>query len=80
MHPEVRQKTPGNCPICGMALEAENISPEEGFDSELSFLKNRFIVPMFHPSAALRSPVEVGGQFRATFQKLPAIVLKCKKL
>ncbi|HEY9398029.1 MAG TPA: heavy metal-binding domain-containing protein, partial [Burkholderiales bacterium] len=21
MHPEIRQSTPGNCPICGMALE-----------------------------------------------------------
>ena len=21
MHPEIRQSTPGNCPICGMTLE-----------------------------------------------------------
>jgi DNA polymerase len=58
-------------------LPEARISKDQG---SVFRLKNRFIVPMFHPSAALRSPVEVGGQFRATFQKLPAIVLKCKKL
>ena len=29
MHPEIRQKGPGNCPICGMALEPEEVSLEE---------------------------------------------------
>ena len=35
MHPEVRQKGPGNCPICGMALEPEEISIEEEANPEL---------------------------------------------
>ena len=30
MHPEVRQKGPGSCPICGMALEPVAPSLEEG--------------------------------------------------
>jgi Cu+-exporting ATPase len=35
MHPEVRQKGPGNCPICGMALEPEEVSLEEVENPEL---------------------------------------------
>ena len=30
MHPEVRQKGPGSCPICGMALEPETITKDAG--------------------------------------------------
>src|SRR5687767_622800 len=26
MHPEIRQKGPGNCPICGMALEPVSVT------------------------------------------------------
>jgi P-type Cu+ transporter len=29
MHPEVMQKGPGSCPICGMALEPKEITLEE---------------------------------------------------
>ena len=35
MHPEIRQKGPGNCPICGMALEPEEIRLEEEANPEL---------------------------------------------
>jgi Cu+-exporting ATPase len=35
MHPEVRQKGPGSCPICGMALEPEAISLHEEANPEL---------------------------------------------
>ncbi len=35
MHPEIRQKGPGNCPICGMALEPEEITLEEVANPEL---------------------------------------------
>lgn len=41
--------------------------------------KGRFIVPMFHPAAALRS-TQVLKEFKATFQRIPAIVLKCESL
>lgn len=35
MHPEVRQKGPGNCPKCGMALEPEEISLDDEENPEL---------------------------------------------
>ncbi len=43
-------------------------------------LKNFFVVPMFHPAAALRSQIEVLPKFSATFKKLPTILKKCQKL
>lgn len=42
MHPEVRQKGPGNCPICGMALEPELVSLEEEDNPELKDFNRRF--------------------------------------
>jgi P-type Cu+ transporter len=44
MHPQVRQKQPGNCPICGMALESETVSLDEGPDPELVDMTRRFWV------------------------------------
>jgi len=35
MDPEIRQKGPGTCPICGMALEPEEVSLEEEVNPEL---------------------------------------------
>ena len=35
MHPEIRQKGPGSCPICGMALEPEQTSLDEEENPEL---------------------------------------------
>jgi len=32
MHPEVRQVGPGSCPICGMALEPEQVSLDDAPD------------------------------------------------
>ncbi len=42
MHLEVRQVGPGTCPICGMALEPENIADTEGEDPELKDMTRRF--------------------------------------
>ena len=42
MHPEIRQNGPGNCPICGMALEPETITGEEGENPELIDMRKRF--------------------------------------
>lgn len=42
MHPEIRQEGPGNCPICGMALEPETITGEEGENPELADMRKRF--------------------------------------
>jgi Cu+-exporting ATPase len=42
MHPQVRQKSPGSCPICGMALEPLIVVNEEGPDPELLDMTRRF--------------------------------------
>lgn len=41
MHPEIRQKGPGNCPICGMALEPATMTGEEGENPELTDMRKR---------------------------------------
>jgi Cu+-exporting ATPase len=59
MHPEIRQAGPGNCPICGMALEPETITGEEGENPELTDFKKRFWIGLI-----LTLPVfalEMGG-------------------
>lgn len=52
MHPEIRQKGPGNCPICGMALEPEDVSLDEGTNPELVDFTRRLKV-----SGALSIPL-----------------------
>lgn len=42
MHPQIRQPAPGNCPICGMALEPVLPSTEEGEPPELVDFRRRF--------------------------------------
>jgi len=42
MHPEVEQIGPGNCPICGMALEPRTVTIEEEDSSELRDMSRRF--------------------------------------
>ncbi|GAB3414301.1 copper-translocating P-type ATPase [Massilia agilis] len=42
MHPQVRQPMPGNCPICGMTLEPELPTLEEGPNPELVNFRRRF--------------------------------------
>ena len=42
MHPEIRQPAPGNCPICGMALEAVIPALEEEDNPELVDFRRRF--------------------------------------
>ncbi|MGQ3175925.1 MAG: HAD-IC family P-type ATPase, partial [Hydrogenophaga sp.] len=43
MHPEIRQDHPGNCPKCGMTLEPEMPTLDEGEDPELRDFKRRFV-------------------------------------
>ncbi|WP_431016620.1 heavy metal translocating P-type ATPase [Bradyrhizobium pachyrhizi] len=54
MHPEVRQVGPGSCPICGMALEPEQVSLDDGPDPELIDMTRRFWIGL-----ALTVPVFV---------------------
>lgn len=42
MHPEIHQPYPGNCPICGMALELEKGAGEEAVNPEYIEMKWRF--------------------------------------
>ena len=42
MHPQIRQDHPGNCPICGLALEPLQPSLEEGVIPELGDMMRRF--------------------------------------
>jgi Cu+-exporting ATPase len=59
MHPQVRQRGPGNCPICGMALEPVLATAEAGESPELRDMSRRFWI-----GTALTVPVfalEMGG-------------------
>ncbi|RLQ20247.1 heavy metal translocating P-type ATPase [Seongchinamella sediminis] len=59
MHPEIHQEGPGDCPICGMALEPEEVSIDTGPSAELADMTRRFWVGL-----ALALPVfilEMGG-------------------
>jgi Cu+-exporting ATPase len=46
MDPEVRQIGPGSCPICGMALEPEQVSLDQGPDPELLDMVRRFWIAL----------------------------------
>jgi len=46
MHPEVVQRGPGSCPICGMALEPKTVTLEEGPSHELLDMQRRFWVSL----------------------------------
>ncbi|MGU3494723.1 heavy metal translocating P-type ATPase [Xanthobacteraceae bacterium A53D] len=54
MDPEIRQVGPGTCPICGMALEPEMVSLDDGPNLELIDMRRRFWIGL-----ALTLPVFV---------------------
>ncbi len=56
MHPQIVRDAPGNCPICGMALEPRAATAEEEENPELVSMTLRFWV-----SLALTVPVAVLG-------------------
>jgi Cu+-exporting ATPase len=59
MHPEIRQVGPGNCPICGMALELAEVSLDDKPNPELADMNRRFWIGL-----TLTMPVfilEMGG-------------------
>ena len=63
MHPEVRRQGPGNCPICGMALEPLSVTADAGPNPELADMTRRFWIGL-----ALTLPVvvlEMGGHVPA---------------
>jgi Cu+-exporting ATPase len=61
MHPEIRRPEPGNCPICGMALEPDIVVGESAPNAELADMTRRLWI-----GTALTIPVvalEMGGHF-----------------
>src|SRR6185437_16504480 len=63
-HPEVQQAGPGTCPICGMALEPEQLSLDQRPDPELIDMTRRFWIALL-----LTLPVfaiEMGRHFGLT--------------
>jgi P-type Cu+ transporter len=61
MHPQIRQAGPGNCPICGMALEPLVATEKEAPSAELADMTRRFWIGL-----VLAVPVfvlEMGGHF-----------------
>src|SRR5207245_10672989 len=46
MDPEVRQRGPGNCPKCGMALELRTVGAVDGPDPELVDMTRRFWIEL----------------------------------
>ena len=64
MHPEIRQLSPGSCPICGMALEPEMPVAGSGPNPELVDMTRRFWIGL-----VLTLPVftlEMGGHLVGT--------------
>ena len=61
MHPEIRQPGPGNCPICGMALEPETPSGDADENPELRDMSRRFWVGLILSLPILA--LEMGGHF-----------------
>src|SRR4051794_11168646 len=61
MHPQIRQAGPGSCPICGMALEPEEVTLDQGPNPELADMTRRLWI-----GGALTVPVVafgMGGHF-----------------
>jgi Cu+-exporting ATPase len=59
MHPQIRQAGPGNCPICGMALEPVEATADAAPNLELADMSRRFWIGL-----VLTLPVfilEMGG-------------------
>jgi len=56
MHPEIVRDQPGNCPICGMALEPRTVSAVEEENAELIDMRRRFWA-----SAALSVPILISA-------------------
>ncbi|OJG00276.1 copper-transporting P-type ATPase [Pararhizobium antarcticum] len=59
MHPQVRQTGPGNCPICGMALEPEVVTAETGPSAEYLDMRRRFWIGLVLSVPVLM--LEMGG-------------------
>ncbi|RVG66248.1 copper-translocating P-type ATPase [Sinorhizobium meliloti] len=70
MHPQVRQIGPGNCPICGMALEPEVITAETAPSPEFVDMRRRFWIGLVLTLPVLA--LEMGGHLTSLHMLLGA--------
>ena len=79
MHPEIRQKGPGSCPICGMALEPAMVTRDEGPSAEYLDMRRRLWV-----GAVLSVPLMILAMGRhllpGLFEALPGRALSWAEL
>src|SRR5579871_1189424 len=71
MHPQIRQVGPGNCPICGMALEPEVATADAGPNPERVDMQRRFWIGLV--LAAPVGALEMGGHVAGLHIVPPAI-------
>ncbi len=58
-------------------LPEAKISRDHG---KLFCIDGRYIYPLFHPAAALRSPERMGSALKKSFKRIPAIIKKVEKM
>src|SRR5205085_11306862 len=63
MHPEVHQRGPGSCPLCGMALEPEVLTADDSPNPELAGMTKRlrFAAALSLPVFVLEMATHVAG-------------------
>src|SRR5271157_2906263 len=69
MHPQIRQVGPGNCPICGMALEPVTVTGDEGPSAELIEMTRRFWIGLALAVSVIA--LEMGGHLTNLHMWLP---------
>lgn len=76
MHPQIVRTEPGNCPICGMALELRTVTPEtEEENPELADMRRRFWVgvALTVPLILLAMAHMIMGEDMAVTASLPGL-------
>jgi Cu+-exporting ATPase len=75
MHPEIVRSEPGNCPICGMALEPRTASLEEAENPELVDMSRRFwfSTALALPTLLLAMGADLAPEFAGRFLSHAAI-------
>jgi len=69
MHPEIRQQGPGDCPICGMGLEPEQVSLDNTASPELKDMTLRFWIGLLLTLPVL--VLEMGGHLTGLSHIVP---------
>lgn len=69
MHSEIRQPGPGNCPICGMALEPETVTADARPNPELADMTRRFWIGLILALPVLA--LEMGGHLTGLMMMIP---------